>query len=408
MLSKSLKNKILIIGCGSEQIDTILNANRQAFYTIGIDANSNAPGKKYCDKFINIDFRNLKKVLEIAKKYNVEAVVSASSDLAVPTVNYINKNIKKIKSGYFLDELVTNKFLMKKNFKKNNIQTPDFFEIKNLNDFNKFEKKNKLPLVIKPFFSFGQKGIFLIKNKKDKKNLKDKIKAVKLTCQRKKILVEKFEQGKEINIVAIIENYKIKFIIFSHRIKDYKKAFGIANKHIYPIDISIKQKNIVKKDICKIAKSVKLKNGILYPQIILSNKKISFLEVAARIPGGNMRELFLLASGYDLVEYELYRSLGYRNIFSKIKKHKKYKYVNIDFFTKLNYPFNYFKEVKNLKQIQNIKGVYSLSYNIKKGEKIPHLKSSNDRFGSLITYSNKYNYIVKVNRELSKKIRYIK
>ena len=135
--------------------------------------------------------------------------------------------------------------------------------------------------------------------------------------------------------------------------------------------------------------------------------KISFLEIACRIPGGKMRELVLLATGVDLIEYELFRCLGYKNILSKIKKQKKYKNINIQFFTKLNYPFIYFKEIKNLKQINSIKGVYSLSYNLKKGDKIPVLKSSGSRIGSLITYSNKINHLNKLNKMILKKIEYV-
>jgi phosphoribosylamine-glycine ligase len=404
MRSKSYKDKLLVIGCGYEQIDAISIANKKGYYTIGVDKNCNAPGKKFCNRFYNIDIKDQKKVLQIAKKFHIKGVLSISSDLAVPTINFIYHNIKKLKSNKFLSELATDKFLMKKNFRKNDIPSSEFDSINNLNDLNKFEKKNNFPLVLKPFFSFGQKGISLIENKK---NLKNKINLARLHCQKKKVLVEKFEQGKEINIVAIIEDYKIKLIVFSHRIKSAKIAFGIADRHVYPVNLALKTKNILKKYICKIVKSIKLKNGIIYPQIILNNMKISFLEIACRIPGGKMRELVLLATGVDLIEYELFRCLGYKNIFSKIKKQKKYKNINIQFFTKLNYPFRYFKEIKNLKQINTIKGVYSLSYNLKKGDKIPNLKSSGSRFGSLITYSNKINKINKLNKMVLRKIDYV-
>ena len=400
MQSKLSKNKILVIGCGYEQIDAILIANKKCYYTIGVDKNKNDPGKIYCDKFYNIDIKDQNKILQIAKKFHIKGVLSISSDLAVPTVNYIHKNIKKFKSNKFLCELATDKFLMKQNFRENDIPSSQFEIINNLYDLYKFEKKNKFPLVLKPFFSFGQKGIFLLENKK---NLQNKIELARLHCQKNKALVEKFEQGKEINIVAIIEDYKIKLIVFSHRIKSSKKAFGIADRHVYPANLSIKIKNNLKKYICKIVKSIKFKNGIIYPQIILNNMKISFLEIACRIPGGKMRELVLLATGVDLIEYELFRCLGYKNILSKIKKQKKYKNINIQFFTKLNYPFIYFKEIKNLKQINSIKGVYSLSYNLKKGDKIPVLKSSGSRIGSLITYSNKINHLNKLNKMILKK-----
>ena len=145
MQSKLSKNKILVIGCGYEQIDAILIANKKGYYTIGVDKNKNAPGKIYCDKFYNIDIKDQNKILQIAKKFHIKGVLSISSDLAVPTVNYIHKNIKKFKSNKFLCELATDKFLMKQNFRENDIPSSQFEIINNLYDLYKFEKKINFP-----------------------------------------------------------------------------------------------------------------------------------------------------------------------------------------------------------------------------------------------------------------------
>ena len=55
----------------------------------------------------------------------------------------------------------------------------------------------------------------------------------------------------------------------------------------------------------------------MYPQIIIDKKEqINFIEIAARLPGGSMPELALLASGHDIRLFEILNSF---NIKDKIK-----------------------------------------------------------------------------------------
>ena len=319
MQPKSLKTKILIIGCGTEQLDAILTLKKKRYYLIGIDKNINAPGAIVCDKFYTIDVKDKQKILKIAKINKIDGVITVGSDITVPTVQYVSHKMLLSNQGIKFN-LCLNKFLMKKNFIKNKIPTPEFIQYRNKENLNKFVYRVGYPIVIKPLEAWGQKGISLIKKKI---NFKKKLKLAKSFCQKKKVLIEKYEEGKEINIVTIIENFKIKLIVFSLRLKNNKKSFGVADQHSYPVKISALLKKNIKKNILKIAKSVNLKNGILYPQIIIYENKFTFLEVACRIPGGKMRDLVLLATGYDPIEFEIYNCLGFKKCFLQLKKKKK-------------------------------------------------------------------------------------
>ena len=69
MQLKLLKNhKVLIVGCGPEQLNAIFLAKEKGLHVIGVDKNIYAKGKSLCDEFFNIDIKNKKKILRIAKK----------------------------------------------------------------------------------------------------------------------------------------------------------------------------------------------------------------------------------------------------------------------------------------------------------------------------------------------------
>ena len=231
---KLLNKKILILGAGSEQLPAIIQSKKMGMYVIAIDKNKNAPGKKLVDKFVNNSITDFKKNLKVAKDFKASSVITLCSDVAVPVVAKICEKLNIRGHSTQLAELATNKILMKKRFIERKILTPDFTVVEKKKNILSFVKNKKFPFVLKPVNGFGQKGMFLIKNLKD---IEKKIKISKESCTEKKCLIEKFHHGKEINVVAIVRNKKIKFLSLSIRKTNYKKNFGIAYEHIYPVSM---------------------------------------------------------------------------------------------------------------------------------------------------------------------------
>ena len=101
----------------------------------------------------------------------------------------------------------------------------------------------------------------------------------------------------------MVENYNIKILCLSERLT-YKNGngFGIAFAHQYPIRFSDNIKRQIKKEALDCIKKLKIKNGIVYPQIKLTLIRKFFIEIAARLPGGKCLRL-LLASGYDIRKF---------------------------------------------------------------------------------------------------------
>ena len=113
-----------------------------------------------------------------------------------------------------------------------------------MKQYYEFINLHKFPLVLKPTDSSGQKGVMLIRNNN---NIIRKIGKIRKISTDRKVIVEKFYKGYEINVVALVENKKIKFLSISHRKTSETKSFGIATHHIYPTKLSPKELMKVKK-----------------------------------------------------------------------------------------------------------------------------------------------------------------
>ena len=144
-------------------------------------------------------------------------------------------------SGVTASAIAMDKEISKKIFKKNKIITPKYikFKFENSGKIRKqiiaeVNKKLTFPVVIKPINEGSSVDVYIC----DKKNLIQNLKKLK---SYKEILIEKFVQGREIQ-VAILGKKKLGAIelIPKRKFYDYKAKYSVEakTKHIIPVEIS--------------------------------------------------------------------------------------------------------------------------------------------------------------------------
>ena len=146
-------------------------------------------------------------------------------------------------SGVIASAIAMDKEISKKLFIKNKINTPKFFtysyDIENIDLIKKIKKKLKFPVVVKPLNEGSSVNVFIC----NKNNI---IKILNSIKQYKKVLIERFIGGREIQ-VAIMGNKKLGAIelVPKRKFYDYKAKYNSSakTKHIIPVDLSKKKLN---------------------------------------------------------------------------------------------------------------------------------------------------------------------
>ena len=141
-------------------------------------------------------------------------------------------------SGVISSALAMDKELSKKIFMKNNILTPKYilysFDKTKTNLIKIIENKLKFPVVVKPLNEGSSVNVFIC----TKSNL---IKKIKLLENYKKIIIEKFIPGREIQ-AAIIGSKKLGAIELKpkRQFYDYQAKYNLKarTQHIIPVDLS--------------------------------------------------------------------------------------------------------------------------------------------------------------------------
>ena len=124
-------------------------------------------------------------------------------------------------------------------------------------------------------------------------------------------LLEGFVDGIELNGIVIARGGEPIPITLSDRLRPPGVGFGVGWIHVYPPSIPPAQLRLAEEVAVESVRALGLRDAIAFPQLIASpDGKVAVVEVAARIPGGQMADLVRHAVGVDLVDVALRQALG--------------------------------------------------------------------------------------------------
>ncbi|MDC2969955.1 D-alanine--D-alanine ligase [Candidatus Pelagibacter sp.] len=231
-----MKKKILIISGG-------ISKERKISLDTGKQVKKELIKNNYIVKIVEPDFKLINKI----KLFKPHIIFNAlhgqfGEDGYIQTI-LESIGIPYTHSGVISSAIAMDKEISKKLFIKNNIITPKFFTYtfdKSNKDLVKLiNKKLKFPVVIKPINEGSSVNVFIC----SKKNI---IKNLKFLENYKKIIIEEFIPGREIQ-AAIINDKKLGAIELKPRRKFYdyvaKYSSKAKTKHIIPVNLKKNEYN---------------------------------------------------------------------------------------------------------------------------------------------------------------------
>jgi biotin carboxylase len=164
------------------------------------------------------------------------------------------------------------------------------------------------PAVLKPADSAGQRGIFLVHSDDE---LSAQLALTLAASPSQDAIVERFHEGREVNTLLVARADDIRLITASDRVRPTGAGFGVALAHVYPSNLFGDALAEVSRVAVAAVRAIGLRNGIAYPQLlVLPGNEVQVVEIAARIPAGQMDEVPRIGVGIDLLEVALKLALG--------------------------------------------------------------------------------------------------
>jgi biotin carboxylase len=299
---------VLFVGAGRHQRRAIEQARARGLRVAAVDRNADAPGLVAADTAEVVDFTDVEGVVEFGRRTGVDGVLTVSADRAVPVVASVAERLGLPGIGTDTAHLLTHKGAMRDALGAAGLPQPPYATLRSSADIDAAVAAVGFPAVLKPVDSGGQRAVFRIESRDElARDLEEAI-AESPTGE---ALLEAFVDGVEMNGIVIARVGEPALITLSDRLRPPGIGFGVGWIHVYPPSIPPEQHRLASQVAVESVRALGLLDAIAFPQLIASpDGSVHVVEVAARIPGGQMADLVRHAVGVDLVEVALLQALG--------------------------------------------------------------------------------------------------
>lgn len=298
---------IMVIAGGDWQIELIKKAKKLGHKVLCSNLYEDSPAFPYADYCEVANVLDKEKSLEIAKKYRPDAVISDQSDIAVPTVAYLNEQLGLKGIGTELATLFSDKSVQRVFCKQKGIPVPDFKICSSWQEAAVFLTGYK-KAIIKPIDSQSSRGVFTVCSEADIKNHYEE--TLSWSNIRKQFLIEQYVGGDEFTIDGMVVNGKYYPMTIS--IKEmYESNPNVSKMQTYSWYSTKYDYDALREQNRMLIETAGIPFGLTHSEYKCENGKFYLIESGARGGGSNLSgKIVPFMTGVDNYEYLIRQALG--------------------------------------------------------------------------------------------------
>lgn len=311
------KKKIAIIGANAAISMLIEKAKGLGFETHVFAWKCGDPGETLADHFYPISIDQKQEIAAICKEIGVVGVCSITSDFAVPTVNYVARELGLVCNPEITDEVARNKYKMRCAFKTAGLFTPPFLQVGD-GYADRDLAEIVYPVIVKPTDRWSSKGVTRVDSREE---LEAAIKRAIEESFDRHAIVEGFMDGQEYSAECICYKGERRILAFTQ-----KETTGfphyIEKGHFQPAALANDEKRKATSVILKALEALHIENGAAHAEFrVLSNGEIGIIEIGARMGGDCIgTDLTPISTGMDFIRMVIDVACGTSPDFSVVSE----------------------------------------------------------------------------------------
>lgn len=379
-----MKKKIMILGASILQLPAIEKAKEMGLHVVVVDMNPQAVG--FSVEGIEpevISTIDADKVLEAARRHNIDGIMTLASDMPMRTVAVVCQELRLVGISEDTAFKATNKAAMRDALKEHGVPIPLYYRVLNKDEYiaavNKIEEEN-LRCIVKPTANSGSRGIYLLKDYS--------FTTVDAAYQYSKeyshsgdLMVEEYMEGPEVSVETLAINGKVYVIQITDKLTTGAPYF-VEMEHSQPSQLPEKIKEEISKVAIAANHALGIKNGPSHTEIKVTRGGPKIVELGARLGGDNIStHLVPLSTGVNMVECCIKIALGEQaDIELQFSKGSAIRYFRT--------AEGEIQAVEGVEKAKEVPGVVQVSVVHGVGERVGEIRSSVDRVGFVISQNS--------------------
>ncbi|HVC85876.1 MAG TPA: hypothetical protein VNC40_00470 [Gaiellaceae bacterium] len=300
---------LLFLGASVSQLPAIRYAREAGHRVVAVDGDPNAVAFPFADVARSLDFTDVDRVTEDALRLGVEGVLAISTDRAVPPAAEISTRLGLPGIGAEVARAMTDKALMRERLELSGIPQPRHAVLTSESDLPQACEQVSLPAVLKPVDSGGQRGIYFINSVEQ---LHTFLPDALAFSRSGRAMLEEYVEGIELNGLLVARDGEPTLLTLSDRLRPAGPGFGVGWIHSFPSSLPAGVLAEAESIAAATVRALGLKDGIAFPQLIADESGVvRVVEIAARIPAGQMADLVSFGTGINLFEIAIEQALGH-------------------------------------------------------------------------------------------------
>lgn len=395
-----MSKKIMILGAGILQLPAIQKAKEMGLEVIAVDMDEDAAGFPYADVAVKESTIDTPKVLEAARKLNIDGIMTLASDMPMRTVSAVSRELGLVGISYDTALKATNKVEMRNALRQHNVPIPLYYKASGRKEFiealQRLQAEGKR-CIAKPADNSGSRGVTLLKEYQPE-TIEKSYEYVKQYSRNGDVIVEEYMEGKEVSVETLSVDGVCHVIQITDKLTNGVPHF-VEMGHNQPSVLDPDIKREIERTACMAVHAVGIENGPSHTEIKVTPQGPKVVELGARLGGDNITtHLIPMSTGIDLVKCCIKIALGEKpDIKKRFNKGAAIRY----FESKpgklvLLQGIEKAKEIKGMKQISFVKDIGSI---------VTDVRSSSDRIGFVIGQGENAEEAVKICEKALEKIR---
>lgn len=383
--------KILIIGAGYLQHFLIKKAKEMGYYTLSVDADPNAIGFRFSDKYAVINIVDEDACLKFAMEEHIDGVLTAATDYGVLTASYIADKMGLPGLNYESAKLIKNKYLVRKCLFENKVDdTEQAYEVDSTTDIKKISKQLIYPVMVKPCDGSGSRGASRVDKAENLENACKYAMAGSITHRAE---IESFILGLEYGAESLVVNGEVHVLGIMKKWMTEPPYYAELG-HAIPCGLSDDLVNKIKDCVSNAIKALNVNHGSVNMDMLITNEgKVHIIDIGARM-GGNMIGPCIIpyATGIDYMGLMLKAAVGEKVTFDGMSGLPTVSRL-------LAFPQGIVKTLPDFNKIEKDYGV-EIYHHIKLGDEINEYQTNLDGCGYIIVKDKDFNKAITIADEV--------
>ena len=375
------QKKIMLLGGLRYLLPVIEAAHKLGYYVITCDYLPDNIAHKYSDEYHNVSIIDKEAILTLAKKLQIDGVMSFAVDPGVLTASYVQEKMGLPAFGpYESVYILQNKDRFRDFLTQNGFNVPKARGFASLKEALAEKQWYSWPVIVKPTDSAGSKGVTRVDRWEE---LKPALETAFAHSLSKRVIVEEFIEkiGCSSDTDSFSIDGELKFVSFSAQRFDASAPNPYTpSAYSWPSTMTKDQEKELTSELQRLLKLLKMKTTIYNIETRIGiNERPYIMEVSPRGGGNRLAEMIRFATGVDLITNSVRAAVGDEVVGVEQKPYNGYWAEVIlhaekdGYFDRLDINSDF--EEKYVKQIDLW---------VKENDKVSAFRGANDAIGTLV------------------------